>query len=82
MMYKIVNLVRMYPVIFIDSLKNIKKRCELKQKAHSLSFKINDVNLAIEMLQDMKAQMPLLICEELNFLSKKTRVEKAAMNFG
>lgn len=61
----IVNMIRAKPEIYLQSLAILQERCSQRQTPHNLSFKVEDVGYAIEMLRQMNPRSPLILAEDL-----------------
>ena len=65
MIFMIVNMIRAKPEIYLQSLAILQERCSQRQTPHNLSFKVEDVGYAIEMLRQMNPRSPLILAEDL-----------------
>ena len=65
MVFMIVNMIRHRPQIFTHSLTILQERCSQRQTPHNLSFRVEDVGYAIEMLNSMQSKQPLLLADDL-----------------
>ena len=61
----IVNMIRFKPQIYEQSLTILKDRCSQRQTPHNLSFRVEDVGCAIEMLSQMEPRQPLTLADDL-----------------
>ena len=65
MVYMIVNMIRHKPKLYLHALFMLQDRCQQRQTPHNLSFKVEDVSFAIEMLNNMESRQPLELAEDL-----------------
>jgi len=56
MVYMIVNMIRHKPQLYLHSLAILQERCSQRQTPHNLSFRVEDVGYAIEMLNQMQSR--------------------------
>ena len=70
MIYMIVNMIRHKPKLYLHALSLLQDRCSQRQTPHNLSFRVEDVSYAIEMLSNMEARQPLYLAEDLCEYSK------------
>ena len=65
MVFMIINLIRSNPQLFLQALSILQDRCSQRQTPHNLSFRVEDVGYAIEMLTSMAPRDPLFLAEDL-----------------
>ena len=66
----IVNMIRHKPKLYLHALSLLQDRCSQRQTPHNLSFRVEDVSYAIEMLSNMESRQPLYLAEDLCEYSK------------
>jgi hypothetical protein len=65
MVYMIINMIRHKPKLYLHALYLLQDRCSQRQTPHNLSFRVEDVSYAIEMLSNMEPRQPLTLAEDL-----------------
>jgi hypothetical protein len=63
--FMIINLLRVKPKIFLQQLHQLKKKCEMRQKPHNLTFIAGDVQIAIDLLARMEYRPPVALDSHL-----------------
>ena len=65
MVFMIINMIRHKPQLYLHALSILQDRCSQRQTPHNLSFKVEDVGFAIEMLNNLDPRAPLNLAEDL-----------------
>jgi len=58
-------MIRHKPQLYLHALSILQDRCSQRQTPHNLSFKVEDVGFAIEMLNNLEPRAPLNLAEDL-----------------
>ena len=63
----------MKPKIFLQQMRYLKDKCEMRQKPKNLVFISEDVEIAIDMLKNTHPTHPLLMSEDLCEMCKENK---------